>query len=125
MTAEVFRKMALEFPQAVEGSHMDHPDFRVDGKIFATLGYPNKNGGMVKLTPEQQRAFVKEAPGVFIPCSGAWGLRGSTNVHLASAKKNVLRPALEAAVGNVAAKAKKQIGGGNRAKAEAGETRSR
>ena len=109
MTAETFRKMALEYPDVAESSHMDHPDFRIAGKIFATLGYPDENWGMVKLTPEQQHSFVKKAPSVFNPCCGAWGQRGATKVHLASAKKMVLRPAFDAAWTNATAKAKKPL----------------
>ena len=101
--------MALENPQVAESSHMDHPDFRIAGKIFATLGYPDENWGMVKLTPEQQHSFVKKAPTVFSPCSGAWGQRGATKVHLASAKKIVLRAALDAAWTNASAKVKKVL----------------
>jgi hypothetical protein len=101
--------MALGYPQAAESSHMDHPDFRISGRIFATLGYPDDNWGMVKLTPEQQHSFVRKAPGVFNPCSGAWGQRGATSVHLASAKKSVLQPALDAAWTNVTTKAKKKL----------------
>src|SRR5689334_13176394 len=76
MTANKFRSMALEISGAVESSHMNHPDFRIGGKIFATLGYPNDEHGMVKLTPEQQRKYLKKAPGVFHPCAGAWGKGG-------------------------------------------------
>jgi hypothetical protein len=108
MTADEFRNMALGFPGAFESAHMDHPDFRVEGKIFATLGYPDETMGMVKLTPEQQRLFVGEAPAVFSPCSGAWGQRGATSVHLASVKKNTLRAALKAAYRNVSEKMKKK-----------------
>jgi len=109
MTADTFRKMALAYPHVVESSHMYHADFRIAGKIFATLGYPDKNWGMVKLTPEQQHSFIKKASSVFHPCSGAWGRGGATSVHLASAKKFVLRPALEAALTNAAAKVKKKL----------------
>ena len=73
MTIDEFRKMALGIPTAVERSHMNHPDFRVAGKIFASLGVPDASWGMVKLTPEQQRAFIEKGPEVFKPCSGAWG----------------------------------------------------
>ncbi len=76
MTTDEFRKLALEIPTAVERSHMNHPDFRVAGKIFASLGVPDKNWGMVKLTPEQQRRFIGKVPKVFKPCSGAWGRGG-------------------------------------------------
>ena len=107
MTANEFRKLALEIPAAVEGSHMNHPDFRVAGKIFASLGVPDKNWGMVKLTPEQQHAFIEKAPKVFKPCSGAWGRQGYTNVYLPSAKAGIMRAALDAAATNVASKKKK------------------
>jgi hypothetical protein len=101
MTTDDFRKIALEIPSAVERSHMNHPDFRVGGKIFASLGVPDKSWGMVKLTPEQQRIFIKKAPDVFKPCSGAWGREGYTNVHLASAKASMVRAALGAAAKNI------------------------
>jgi hypothetical protein len=110
MTINEFRKMALEIPAAVERSHMHHPDFRVGGKIFASLGAPDKNWGMVKLTPEQQREFIKTAPKVFKPCSGAWGRQGATNVYLAIADPSIVRAALDAAVKNVAGRAKKNVG---------------
>jgi hypothetical protein len=107
MTTDDFRNMALGFPTTVEGSHMHHPDFRLGGKIFATLGVPDGNWGMVKLTPEQQRRFIKEAPEVFKPCSGAWGRKGATNVYLPSAKARIVRIALDAAAKNVSSKKKK------------------
>ena len=102
MTTNQFRKMALEIPTAVERSHMNHPDFRVAGKIFGSLGVPDKNWGMVKLTPEQQRAFIQKAPEVFKRSSGAWGRQGYTNVHLPSAKTSIVRAALDVAAKNVA-----------------------
>ena len=86
MTSNEFRKMALEIPKAVERTHMNHPDFRVAGKIFASLSVPDENWGMVKLTPEQQRTFIEKAPEVFRRSSGAWGRAGDTNVYLACAK---------------------------------------
>jgi hypothetical protein len=110
MTAHEFRKMALKIPTAVERSHMNHPDFRVAGKIFASLGAADKNWGMVKLTPEQQRAFIEKAPEVFKPCSGAWGRQGAANVYLAAAKASIVRAALDAAAKNVASRAKKKKG---------------
>ena|SRR5437667_3705842 len=102
MTVAEFRKLALEIPTSIERAHMNHPDFRVAGKIFASLGGPDKNCGMVKLTPEQQRAFIEKAPKVFKPCSGAWGRQGYTNVYLAIADPSIVRTALDAAVKNVA-----------------------
>ena len=106
MTIDEFRRMALEIPTAVELSHMDHPDFRVGGKVFASLGVPDEGWGMVKLTPAQQRTFMKEAPQAFTPCSGAWGRQGCTNVHLASAAKDVVRAALDAAAKAVSSRAR-------------------
>ena len=102
MTVADFRKLALEIPTSIERSHMNHPDFRVAGKIFASLGIPDQNWGMVKLTPEQQRTFIKKAPAGFKPCSGAWGRQGYTNVYLASAKAGIMRAALDVAAKNVA-----------------------
>src|SRR5687767_1685554 len=100
MTTQAFRRLALGIPGAVESSHMGHPDFRVGGKIFATLGYPHDGYGMVKLTPQQQRAVMQEAPGVFTPCAGAWGRGGATAIHLPAARVGLLRAALRAARGN-------------------------
>jgi hypothetical protein len=104
MTATEFRRIALSFPKAVESAHMDHPDFRVGGKIFATLGYPDKSWGMVKLFPDQQQSFMKAEPKVFVPAKGAWGARGSTYVQLKNAKKTSLRKVLLAAWQNAAPK---------------------
>ena len=87
MTPNQFRSLALRFPGAVESSHMNHPDFRIEGKVFATLGYPDKSWAMVKLTPEQQQSCVRESPLVFRPCNGVWGQRGATNIHLVSADR--------------------------------------
>jgi len=110
MTIDQFRKMALEIPKAVEQSHMNHPDFRVAGKIFASLGVPDEDWSMVKLTPEQQRIFVEKAPEIFKPFSGAWGRQGYTNVYLASAKADIVRAALDAAAKNVASLVRKKTG---------------
>jgi hypothetical protein len=97
MTADKFRTLALAIPGAVEGAHMGHADFRVQGKIFATLGYPDENFGMVKLSPAQQQLFIKKAPTAFAPCAGAWGKKGSTSVCLARAKAAELREMLASA----------------------------
>lgn len=102
MTAEQFRKLALSLPETSEQSHMRHPDFRVHGKIFATLGYPDEEWGMVKLSPGQQRHWVEREPRIFRPVKGEWGLQGSTNVLLKSATKEKIEAALEAAWRNVA-----------------------
>jgi hypothetical protein len=104
MTPNDFRKLALSLPETEERAHMSHPDFRVAGKIFATLGYPNKTRGMVKLSPEDQHYFSKDHPEVFIPVKGTWGRRGATSVQLKAAKKEVLSQAIQAAWRNTAPK---------------------
>jgi hypothetical protein len=83
---------------------MDHPDFRVHGKIFATLGYPAKGWGMVKFTPEQQHYFSKADPAVFVPAKGAWGRRGATTIDLKSVNKETAQRAIAAAWRNTAPK---------------------
>jgi hypothetical protein len=103
VTADEFRNLALSFPEASENAHMGHPDFRVRGKIFATLG-PDEDWGMVKLTADQQATFVRTAPGVFKPASGAWGRRGCTIVRLGDADELTVRQALVAAWRNTAPK---------------------
>jgi hypothetical protein len=100
MTAADFRKAALALPGAVESSHMAHPDFRLRGKIFATLGHPDATWAMVKLTPEQQRDFIATAK-AFSPAAGAWGRAGSTKVLLPAASKPVVRKALLLAAQNI------------------------
>lgn len=97
MTAAGFRRIALGMPQASESAHMNHPDFRVDGKIFATLGYPTDEYGMVVLSPDEQQRFVKSNPSVFTPAKGAWGRRGSTCVLLKAVAAPVLRRAMKIA----------------------------
>jgi hypothetical protein len=83
---------------------MEHPDFRVGGKVFATLGYPSAGWAMVKLMPDQQQDFVRAEPEVFVTVKGGWGRRGATNVRLKAAKKAALREALESAWRNTAPK---------------------
>jgi hypothetical protein len=104
MTEDDIRSMALSLPEAIESAHMSHPDFRVRGKIFATLGYPKKGWGMVKLTPEQQKRLIQDEPEVFVPAAGAWGRKGSTTVDLAKADKDLVFTALVAAWRNAAPK---------------------
>ena len=104
MTANDFRKLALALPETEERQHMDHPDFRVAGKIFATLGYPDKTHAMVKLSPEDQHYFSKDHPDAFTPVKGAWGRGGATSVLLKAAKKDALAKALQAAWRNTAPK---------------------
>jgi hypothetical protein len=104
MTAEEFRKMALSLPEAIEAAHMGHPDFRVEGKIFATLSPPGQGWAMVKLTPEQQESFIQAEPKIFEAFNGAWGRGGATKVNLRLAKKTTLRSALVFAWRNRASK---------------------
>src|SRR5918998_658365 len=104
MRADDFRELALSFPQAIEASHMNHPDFRVGGKVFATLGYPNEKYGVVILAPEDQAKFVALRPGTFTAVKGFWGRRGATQVLLTTATRPNLRAALAAAWRRVAPK---------------------
>lgn len=97
MTAEEFRQIALSFPDVIEASHMQHPDFRVNGRIFATLGSPDAKHGMVKLPVAMQHAFLQGAPEIFTPAAGAWGRGGSTLVWLAAASAVQVAEAMEAA----------------------------
>ena len=103
MTADQFRSLALSLPEALEREHMGHPDFRVRGKIFATL-WPDDDWGMVKLTPLEQAAFVQTYPQAFEPVGGSWGARGATKVRLLSATRDTVRRALVAAWRNTAPK---------------------
>ena len=104
MTAAGFRRLALALPEAIESAHLGHPDFRVGGRIFATLGSPDAHYGMVKLTHEQQALFMRVASDVFSPAKGGWGRAGSTIVLLKRAKVATLRDAMSAAWRNVAPK---------------------
>ena len=88
-----FRRIALGMNEAVEGSHMAHPDFRVNGRIFATLHSDGKRG-MVKLTPDQQRGFIGASPSSFEPASGAWGRQGCTMIRLDSIDEGTLGEAM-------------------------------
>ena len=97
MTADEFRRIALSLPEATEASHMGHPDFRVGGKIFATLGYPNTGFGVVMVTPQDQDLLVRDHPKTFTPAAGKWGASGSTTVALRGASKRAVAIALEAA----------------------------
>lgn len=87
---------------------MDHPDFRVGGKIFATLGYPDENWGMVKLQPEQQESFSRDYPDAFAPVKGSWGRGGATQVRLDNVDKATLRRAITTAYRKIALKRAKR-----------------
>jgi hypothetical protein len=104
MTSAHFRQLALGFPEAVESAHMSHPDFRVGGKIFATLGYPDSEHGMVVLPAEEQKRLITSHPKIFGAAKGAWGKQGSTTVRLEAIDKKTLRKALEMAWRNKAPK---------------------
>jgi len=97
MNAKDFRRIALSFEGAEEGSHMGHADFRVEGRIFATLASQDKGYGNLRLTLEQQRAFVEELPEIFLPIAGGWGRMGMTHIRLAAANEDVLHGALQVA----------------------------
>ena len=93
MTADDFRELALSMQGAIERAHMGHPDFRANGRIFATL-HADGQWGVVKLTPEEQTGFVRESPKAFVPVTGAWGRQGWTKVRLDSAAEAPVRAAL-------------------------------
>jgi len=101
MRASDFRKLALALPEAVENEHMQHPDFRVGKKIFATLDADGRCG-VLKLSPQSQQAALRAHPGVFEPCAGAWGARGYTKVVLEHASVALVRLLLEQAWSSVA-----------------------
>lgn len=97
MTAKDFRRIALSLEGAEEGSHMRAVDFRVGGRIFATLAAVKQGYGNLMLTPEMQAQFVGEAPDVFVPIPGGWGRNGATHVVLAKANEDLLTGALKSA----------------------------
>lgn len=103
LTAEDFRRIALGMKGAAEGAHMQHPDFRANGRIFASL-HAGLEWGMVKLAPEQQQAFVREHPRVFVPENGAWGRQGCTAVRLDAVDEETLGEAMTLAWRNVSVK---------------------
>ncbi len=97
MNTSDFRRIALSLPGAEESSHMGNPDFRVGGRIFATLAAAKQGYGNLMLSPEQQAAFVEELPEVFLPIAGGWGRMGVTHIRLAAANEDVLAGALHTA----------------------------
>ncbi|HTO73438.1 MAG TPA: hypothetical protein VMJ30_06450 [Gemmatimonadales bacterium] len=97
MTQANFRRLALSLEGVEERSHMAHPDFRVGGRIFATMGYPKAGWAMVRLTSADQDAFVQMKSGAFLPVKGKWGEQGCTNVILSKATVPSVRAALRAA----------------------------
>ena len=105
MTPREFRRIALGMEGASEGEHMAHPDFRANGRIFATI-HPDGKQGMVKLTPEQQREFMAANPAMFVPAAGAWGRSGCTMVQFASADAETVGEAMTLAWRSVVSAAK-------------------
>ena len=97
MNTSDFRRIALSLEGAEEGSHMGAVDFRVGGRIFATLAHVEQGYGNLMLTPEQQADFVAERPDLFIPVAGGWGRMGATHIRLSAANEDVLEGALRAA----------------------------
>lgn len=97
MTPSDFRRLALSLPGVEESSHFGAPDFRVGGRIFATLAAEKHGYGNLMLTQEIQAEFVSELPNVFLPVPGGWGRMGATHVHLAAVTEDVLAGALHAA----------------------------
>jgi hypothetical protein len=97
MTVKDFRRIALSFEGAEESAHMGNPDFRVGGRIFATLASAKLGYGNLMLAPEQQAAFVAELPDVFVPVAGGWGRMGATHIGLDAADEDVLMGALHTA----------------------------
>ena len=97
MTATDFRRIALSFKDAEEGSHMGAADFRVGGRIFATLAAVKLGYGNLMLTPELQAEFIAERPELFLPVHGGWGRMGITHIRLGEADEDSLRGALHAA----------------------------
>ena len=93
LTPEQFRSIALAMADAIESAHMGHPDFRANGRIFATL-HPGNESGMVKLTPEQQQEFLRAGSDAFARASGAWGRQGCTTVNLAAVDEEMLGEAI-------------------------------
>jgi hypothetical protein len=104
MTAAAFRKLALSLPETAEGKHFHVPDFRVAGKIFATLAFEKEGFGVLLFTPEQQAGMVSDAPEIFSPVPGGWGRHGSTRVHLKNVTREILEGALKTAWRNKAPK---------------------
>jgi hypothetical protein len=97
MKAADFRRIALSLPEATEGSHFGNPDFRVGGKIFATLSLEKEGYGVLLLTPDEQGGMVADEPEIFSPVPGGWGRKGSTRVRLAKVTPDILEAVLRSA----------------------------
>jgi hypothetical protein len=97
MTVDDFREFALSFQGAEESSHMGVPDFRVAGRIFATLAMQQQGYGNLMLTSELQQSLISAAPDVFLPVPGGWGRMGATHIRLSAANETQLMEALRTA----------------------------
>jgi hypothetical protein len=104
MTPDDFRRIALSQPGAAEGAHMGHADFRLNNRIFATLGSPDAGHGMVSITREEQEMLIAAEPAMFTPAKGGWGLKGSTLVRLEAADEATVSSAMAMAAAKLAAK---------------------
>ena len=94
MTPDDFRRIALALPEVLESAHHGHPDFRIRNRVFATLGWPDEDWGMVKLRPDEQEVLTAAAPEVFEPVPGGWGRKGATQVRLARAEPSHVEGAM-------------------------------
>jgi hypothetical protein len=108
MTSGDFRKLTLRIPGVTEGAHQGHADFRANGRVFATLGYPDDSWAMVKLSPTDQQLYLEGYPESFVPAAGAWGSRGSTLVRLGAVDRKILASALRFACAHTASPPKRK-----------------
>jgi hypothetical protein len=115
----LFRRLALQLPEAVESSHMGHPDFRLNNRIFATLSGQADRCGVLKLTPEQQQAFVADQPTIFSPVPGGWGRMGMTFFHLDQGDEPIMAGALKTAYQNLQEKQSQKKSPGKSSKKDA------
>lgn len=104
----LFGRLALQLPEAIESSHMNHPDFRLNNQIFATLSGEKKGYGVLKLTLDQQAAFITDQPRIFSPVQGGWGRMGMTYIRLSEADESIMAGALKTAYQNLQAKQSKK-----------------
>jgi len=123
LTPDDFRRLALALPGAVEGAHMGHPDFRVGGKVFASLIHRGDWMGMVRLAPPDQHALLRVEPDVYVPANGSWGRQGCTMVRLSLASSASVRAALSSAWSHVGAKT--AVSNSSRARAKSPKPRRR
>jgi hypothetical protein len=97
LTPADFRALALSLEGAEQGSHMGAEDFRVGGRVFATLASAAQGYGNLMFDPPTQSDFIEELHNVFIPIAGGWGRMGVTHVILANATREQVLGALQTA----------------------------